>query len=236
MFILFFYYFILQESYKTKNSKSNIKVRFFEPSERALLAIQGPKAAECLQKLTSVDLSKLYFMNSVPGSVAGVHACRITRCGYTGEDGFEISVPAFKSLDLVNELIKDETVKLAGLGARDSLRWLQLFTFKTNYYWKSLEENRNSQKKNFQALLREFSSFFVVFFCGKLSSSNGRFWFLDLCYQRTCEKGNSSNGTRLLISWIVSGLSLFFLRYLASFLQDLTNANWSVPSYSLAAI
>lgn len=102
--------------------KDNVKIRFFEPSERALIALQGPKAAECLQKLTNVDLSKLYFMNSTLGSVAGVDTCRITRCGYTGEDGFEISVSSIKSIDLVKELVKDETIKLAGLGARDSLR------------------------------------------------------------------------------------------------------------------
>lgn len=113
-----------------------MKVRFFEPSERALLALQGPKAAQCLQKLTSLDLSALYFMNSAPCSIAGITACRITRCGYTGEDGFEISVPAFKSIDLVSELIKDEDVKLAGLGARDSLRFV---IFDTKRYSVTIE-------------------------------------------------------------------------------------------------
>lgn len=61
-------------------------------------------------------------MNSTAAEVAGVCACRITRCGYTGEDGFEISVPAFKSVDVAKELVSNEVVKLAGLGARDSLR------------------------------------------------------------------------------------------------------------------
>lgn len=73
-------------------------------------------------------------MNSTPGSVAGVHACRITRCGYTGEDGFEISVPAFKSVDLVTEIIKDQTVKLAGLGARDSLRYVLTYERGIRYF------------------------------------------------------------------------------------------------------
>lgn len=100
-------------------------MRFFEPQERALLALQGPKAAESLQKLTNVDLSKLYFMTSTTGSVAEVECCRITRCGYTGEDGFEISLPAVKSEDVAREILKNEAVKLAGLGARDTLRFVR---------------------------------------------------------------------------------------------------------------
>lgn len=54
-------------------------MKFFEPKDRSLLALQGPKAAEALTNLTDVDLSKLYFMNSVTGDVAGFNNCRITR-------------------------------------------------------------------------------------------------------------------------------------------------------------
>lgn len=61
-------------------------------------------------------------MNSTIGEVAQVQCCRITRCGYTGEDGFEISLPAIKAVDVAREIIGDGAVKLAGLGARDSLR------------------------------------------------------------------------------------------------------------------
>lgn len=63
-------------------------------------------------------------MTSTVGSVAEVECCRITRCGYTGEDGFEISLPAVKSEDVAREILKNETVKLAGLGARDTLRFV----------------------------------------------------------------------------------------------------------------
>lgn len=49
-------------------------------------------------------------------------AYRITRCGYTGEDGFEISMPAKDGVKIAKELLNNESVKLAGLGARDSLR------------------------------------------------------------------------------------------------------------------
>lgn len=110
------------DAYKNSNNGTDLRIRFFDPSERSLIALQGPKAAEVLQKFTDVDLSKLYFMNSTTAKIADVGTCRITRCGYTGEDGFEISIPSIKSPDITLQLLKDDSVKLAGLGARDSLR------------------------------------------------------------------------------------------------------------------
>lgn len=101
-----------------------MKIQFFQPKERSLIALQGPKSAEILQKFTNMDLSRLYFMKSTIASVCGVELCRITRCGYTGEDGFEISIPSIKVEDVANEILTDENVKLAGLGARDSLRFV----------------------------------------------------------------------------------------------------------------
>ncbi|CAG2109968.1 unnamed protein product [Medioppia subpectinata] len=91
---------------------------------RGLLALQGPQSAKCLQSLVSVELSKLNFMSSVVTSVCGVDDCRITRCGYTGEDGFEISVPTEKAVLVANTLLTSSkgVIRLAGLGARDTLR------------------------------------------------------------------------------------------------------------------
>ncbi|CAH1103973.1 unnamed protein product [Psylliodes chrysocephalus] len=108
--------------YKQKNPNADIQIKFYEPNEKSLLALQGPKAADALKKLTDVDISKLYFMNTIIGTVADVRECRITRCGYTGEDGFEISIPAPETQKVVTALLNNENVKLAGLGARDSLR------------------------------------------------------------------------------------------------------------------
>jgi aminomethyltransferase len=101
-----------------------VDVKFFDPDEKALLAFQGPAAMKVLQKLTKVNLSELFFMNTIEADVAGVRDCRITRCGYTGEDGFEISIPADKGSFIADALLdsKEGNVKLAGLGARDSLR------------------------------------------------------------------------------------------------------------------
>ena len=80
--------------------------------------------SSCLQPLTNIDLSKLGFMTSAVGEVAGVKECRVTRCGYTGEDGVEISVPEDRAEHLVQTILGSAAGQpaLAGLGARDSLR------------------------------------------------------------------------------------------------------------------
>nr|BAG52409.1 unnamed protein product [Homo sapiens] len=68
------------------------------------------------------DLRKLPFMTSAVMEVFGVSGCRVTRCGYTGEDGVEISVPVAGAVHLATAILKNPEVKLAGLAARDSLR------------------------------------------------------------------------------------------------------------------
>ncbi|XP_038265979.1 aminomethyltransferase, mitochondrial isoform X3 [Dermochelys coriacea] len=93
-----------------------------EVSENALLALQGPSAVRVLQTGVSDDLAKLPFMSSMVMVVFGVPGCRVTRCGYTGEDGVEISVPVGRAVELVELLLRDPQVQLAGLAARDSLR------------------------------------------------------------------------------------------------------------------
>jgi aminomethyltransferase len=88
--------------------------------ERALLALQGPKAAAALARLNAaVDTMK--FMDAQVLEIDGV-ACHVTRSGYTGEDGFEISVPADKVVALARALLAQPEVQPAGLGARDTLR------------------------------------------------------------------------------------------------------------------
>ncbi|XP_042397946.1 aminomethyltransferase, mitochondrial-like [Zingiber officinale] len=91
--------------------------------ERSLLALQGPLAASVLQLLTKVDLSKLYFSEFCTLDINGSH-CFLTRTGYTGEDGFEISVPSENAVDLAKAILErsERKIKLTGLGARDSLR------------------------------------------------------------------------------------------------------------------
>lgn len=90
--------------------------------ETALLAVQGPKAERILQTLTKEDLSAIRpFRFSDHVSIGGVDAVLISRTGYTGEDGFELYVPAKRAAALWQRLTK-EGVPLCGLGARDTLR------------------------------------------------------------------------------------------------------------------
>ncbi|XP_030356575.1 aminomethyltransferase, mitochondrial isoform X1 [Strigops habroptila] len=93
-----------------------------EVLDNALLALQGPSMARVLQAGLSDDLAKLSFMNSITATVFGVPGCRVTRCGYTGEDGVEISVPAGQAVELAEQLLGVPEVWPAGLAARDSLR------------------------------------------------------------------------------------------------------------------
>ncbi|XP_012722240.2 aminomethyltransferase, mitochondrial [Fundulus heteroclitus] len=90
--------------------------------DEALIALQGPTMAQTLQAGLKEDLSKLTFMTSALVTVFGIPECRVTRCGYTGEDGVEISVPRLRVVELAEKLLSNSEVKLAGLGARDSLR------------------------------------------------------------------------------------------------------------------
>ena len=88
--------------------------------DMALLALQGPLAVSALQRL-SPGVEKLVFMTGGNFTVAGCD-CFITRSGYTGEDGFEISVPAAQADTLARALLAQPEVKPGGLGARNSLR------------------------------------------------------------------------------------------------------------------
>lgn len=88
--------------------------------ERALLALQGPKAAEAIGRLAP-ELRSLVFMTGAFCRIAGID-CFATRSGYTGEDGYEISVPAEQAVTLAKALLALPEVKPAGLGARDTLR------------------------------------------------------------------------------------------------------------------
>jgi aminomethyltransferase len=88
--------------------------------DMALLALQGPQAVTALSRLAP-GVEKLVFMTGGHFTVAGCD-CFLTRSGYTGEDGFEISVPAAQADALARALLAQPEVKPVGLGARNSLR------------------------------------------------------------------------------------------------------------------
>src|ERR1700742_3845615 len=88
--------------------------------DRALIALQGPKAESVLARLCP-EAPAMRFMDAGPHRVDGID-CFVSRSGYTGEDGFEISVPADRAEALAEKLLADSNVLPIGLGARDSLR------------------------------------------------------------------------------------------------------------------
>ncbi|MHB9881029.1 glycine cleavage system aminomethyltransferase GcvT [Pacificimonas sp. ICDLI1SI03] len=102
----------------TRHLPASIEVK--ERADLALLALQGPKAAAVLERL-GAEVGLITFMRGSEVRVRGVEMW-ISRSGYTGEDGFEISLPVKNAAGLARLLLKDKDVKPVGLGARDSLR------------------------------------------------------------------------------------------------------------------
>lgn len=89
-------------------------------TERALLALQGPAAVTVLARLAP-QVASMTFMQFASVELMGV-PCYVSRSGYTGEDGYEISVPAANAEALARRLLQEPEVAPIGLGARDSLR------------------------------------------------------------------------------------------------------------------
>ncbi len=96
------------------------KCTFKELSDHALLAIQGPAAATVIGKF-STQAADLSFMHACTTEINGI-PCIISRSGYTGEDGFEISVASQHAERLASLLLAEDDVEAVGLGARDTLR------------------------------------------------------------------------------------------------------------------
>ncbi|KAJ3416520.1 hypothetical protein HDV05_001257 [Chytridiales sp. JEL 0842] len=102
--------------FKSKGGDADVTVL-----DLSLVALQGPKAVEVVSKITGSDLNDFKFMTGRCMNLDGIPVY-ISRCGYTGEDGFEISVGHDKAVDLCDLFLSNSDVKLAGLAVRDSLR------------------------------------------------------------------------------------------------------------------
>ncbi len=109
-----------QKDFKYIHDKIGAVTRLQYLPERALLAVQGPKAEQAVSPLLSGVLD-MKFMDTQRTDWNG-HEIFVSRSGYTGEDGFEISVPNAVAVDFTKELLAEPDVKMIGLGARDSLR------------------------------------------------------------------------------------------------------------------
>lgn len=91
-----------------------------EITDHALIAVQGPGSEAVLVSLCPA-VSGLTFMQTMVVEIMGV-SCRVSRLGYTGEDGFEISIPETEAIKITSALLEHDQCLPAGLGARDSLR------------------------------------------------------------------------------------------------------------------
>lgn len=119
------YFIVVNASRKSEDlahlaSRLPKTIEIKELQDRALIAVQGPKAANIIEQHWP-EAAEVSFMN-------GIHVrymeeeLFLTRSGYTGEDGFEISIPADLAEELAEKLLADESLQPIGLGARDSLR------------------------------------------------------------------------------------------------------------------
>ena len=95
-------------------------VKLMPSEDRSLLALQGPKSVTVLSR-SCAEAAALSFMQTASVSLQGIEI-GLSRSGYTGEDGYELSVPTRHLLAVYEALLADPDVKPVGLGARDSLR------------------------------------------------------------------------------------------------------------------
>ena len=110
-----------RKEHDLKHLRDNITTAaVVEHTENALIALQGPMAIEVLNRFHP-HITDLDFMTIADFEINGV-PCFVSRSGYTGEDGFEISMPAISAMALARTFLNEPEVKPAGLGARDSLR------------------------------------------------------------------------------------------------------------------
>jgi aminomethyltransferase len=107
----------LENNFKNKD----VRIEYLE--DKSLIALQGPKSSNVLQQYVAGNLSNLSFMEASNMAMPSINeTVLVSRCGYTGEDGFEISVSDKNAAALFEILLKNNEVKPCGLGARDTLR------------------------------------------------------------------------------------------------------------------
>jgi aminomethyltransferase len=120
------FFFLVVNASRKDDDEAHLRARLSDTCtveqlhDRALLALQGPTAEAVLRPLAG-EIAAMRFMDIRPVSLLGT-PCLVARSGYTGEDGFEISVAADDADKLARRLLDNPAVTLVGLGARDSLR------------------------------------------------------------------------------------------------------------------
>ncbi len=138
------FFFIVYNSSRKENDEKIFTNNLSDYSflnDNSLLAIQGPLAEKILSFIP--NLKNLYFMNSMVINYSNEFII-ISRSGYTGEDGFEISIPNNIIFDFINKIMENPNAKLCGLGSRDSLRLeagLSLYGNELNEFITPIEAN-----------------------------------------------------------------------------------------------
>lgn len=111
-------------AFRAKNPGADVGYKFLHTQN--LVALQGPGSSAVLSRLVAPAdaeaVTTMRFMTGRVMPVMGVQGCIVTRCGYTGEDGYEISIPAAAAVKIATAMVESKEVLPAGLGARDSLR------------------------------------------------------------------------------------------------------------------
>lgn len=145
-----------------KAYEKNVDIKLLK--ENSLLSLQGPKSSDILNKLCNTSIAKLPYMSSVQNKIGGVKVW-ISRFGFTGEDGFEISIENPKdALQIAKMLVEHKEVHLAGLKARDSLRLEAGIPF----YGSELDEETTPVEAGLENLIsKDRREGFPPFFGGK---------------------------------------------------------------------
>ena len=107
------------DAFRTAGHDVKLEVHWVQ--ERGLFALQGPKAAAVFEQATGKSVDGIAFGESFWGELEGAKVL-VGRCGYTGEDGFELFVPGDKAEAVWDRLLQFDDVRAAGLGVRDALR------------------------------------------------------------------------------------------------------------------
>jgi aminomethyltransferase len=110
-----------EQDFALLSAAAGKEARLIRADDQALIAVQGPEAEAVLESLAP-GVSALDFMSFSRFETTDFGRLLVARCGYTGEDGFEVLVPAHQAEAFAERLLRDPRVKPIGLGARDSLR------------------------------------------------------------------------------------------------------------------
>ncbi|KAI8321274.1 aminomethyltransferase, mitochondrial-like protein [Martensiomyces pterosporus] len=159
-------------------------VEVLKIEDHSLIALQGPSSQKALEKLAGVDLGKMPFMTGQLLDIKGI-PCHVARSGYTGEDGFELSIPTGEVVSITEALLENPEVKLAGLGARDSLRLEAGLCL----YGSDIDATTTPMEAN------------LVWTIGKRRRAEGGFIGADIILDQVAKKG----GVRRRVGLVVEG-------------------------------